>query len=570
MKTNFKVALKLTFTGLVSLFFFNCSTELPTLNALIAQDFMRNVTTVKFSESSSIAAALAPYDKVDNTVVTIDGPDADAVYNLTGYKSFKIQAGAIGLLLDPKKDFTDKDSYKVNLNFEKAGYLSRIIPITFYKEKPDGLVLVNLIKIPVNLKPGIPAIIVDEGVNIAAIIQQKGTINSNGLTAPIVITADPDKALNNNDITSTTLTIPTGIQMADEDGKPLVGSLVVTLITFSEEGSSTAFFPGGLFPEEVKLENGSIESGGLFVSAGFASITMTVNGVPVKYFNGQLITIRVNISKTAVNPENNLPFKAGDKIDVWSYDETLGKWAFQTNGIVQGTANLLYVEFTSNHLCYFNLDYFEDSTAKCEDSSLKIIWAGTDETTPVQCRLKFSYTDGTDAGEWNQLYDTLDEFIYDGKEIVLKNVPRRPIQVEIYNLIEGNKMGTYKFGENSICNGNQSITINEPAPVPGPAVTCTYTAKCPQGYDVLPPVGSMVYFKEQGNTYYSLLYTVTTENKSNSEFITDRLIEGKTYNFLTYTGGVLTPQERTHTITLDANNEFHLDFILPKSVCPEQ
>ena len=569
MKTNFKVALKFTFVGLSSFFFSSCSTELPTLNALIAQDFMRNVTTVKFSESADVAAALAPYDKVDNTVVTIDGPDADAVYNLTGYKSFKIQAGAIGLLLDPKKDFTDKDSYKVNLNFEKAGYLPQIIPITFYKEKPDGLVLVKLFKIPV-LKPGIPAIIKEEGVDIAAIIQQKGSINGNGLTAPLVIIADPDAALDSNIVTSTTLTIPASIQMADESGKPLVGSLVITLISFSEEGKSTALFPGGLFPEEVTLENGSKVTGGLFVSAGFASITMTVNGVPVKYFNGQSITIRIDISKSAVNPENLKPFKAGDKIDVWSYDETQGNWAFQTNGTVQGTADDLYVEFTTDHLCYFNLGFFQDSTAKCEDSSLKIIWAGTDETAPVQCRLEFSYTDGTDAGEWNQLYDTMDEFIYDGKEIVLKNVPRRPVQVEIYNLVEGTKLGIYKFGENSICGGNQSITINEDAPVPGPTVTCTYTAKCPQGYDVLPPVGSMVYFKEEGNTYYSLLYTVTTENKSNSAFITDRLIEGKTYNFLTYTGGILKPQEQTHTITLDSNNEFHLDFILPKSVCPTQ
>ena len=215
------------------------------------------------------------------------------------------------------------------------------------------------------------------------------------------------------------------------------------------------------------------------------------------------------------------------------------------------------------------MGFFQDSTAKCDDSSLKIFWSGINEATPVQCRFEYSYTDGTDAGEWNQLYYTMDEFIYDGKEIVLKNVPRRPIQVEIYNLIEGNKIGTYKFGENSICNGNQSITINEPVPVAKPTVTCTYTAKCPQGYDVLPPVGSMVYFKEDGNGFYSLLYTVTTENKNNSEFITDRLVEGKTYNFLTYTGGVLKPQEQTHTITLDAINEFHLDFIMPASICPQ-
>ena len=565
MKSKIKSTLLLVFGILLSLLLVNCNTELPTLNVLVAQDFMRNVTTVKFSESTAITSSLSPYDNVDNTKLTIEGPDASDVYNLTGNKSFVIQSGAIGLLLDPKKKFVDKPFYQIYLHFKKQGYLPRIIPVTFYKEKPDGLVLVNLIKMPV-LQNGVQSIVIP---NAVAAVQQSGVINAlSGLQKEIVITADPDSNANSTIATSTTITIPEFVKMNDAQGNTLAGTLLVTLLSFSEEGSSTAFFPGGLFPEEVILANGSTESGGLFVSAGFAAITMTVKGVPVKSFNGQFIKIRINISKTAVNPENNLPFEAGNTIDVWSYDETLGKWAFQTNGKVQGTADDLYVEFTTNHLCYFNLDFFQDSTAKCDNSSLKVFWSGTNEATSVQCRFEFSYTDGTDAGEWNQLYNTMDEFIYDGKEIVLKNVPRRPIQVEIYNLIEGTKIGTYKFGENSICNGNESITINEPAPVPRQTLTCTYTAKCPQGYDVLPPVGSMVYFKEDGNGFYSLLYTVTTENKNNSEFITDRLVEGKIYNFLTYTGGVLKPQEQTHTITLDAINEFHLDFIMPASICP--
>ena len=103
MKSKIKSTLLLVFEILLSLLLVNCSTELPTLNVLVAQDFMRNVTTVKFSESTAITSSLSPYDKVDNTKLTIEGPDASDVYNLTGNKSFVIQSGAIGLLLDPKK-----------------------------------------------------------------------------------------------------------------------------------------------------------------------------------------------------------------------------------------------------------------------------------------------------------------------------------------------------------------------------------------------------------------------------------------------------------------------------------
>lgn len=103
MKSKIKSTLLLFFEILLTLLLVNCNTELPTLNVLVGQDFMRNVTTVKFSESTAITSSLSPYDKVDNTKLTIEGPDASDVYNLTGNKSFVIQSGAIGLLLDPKK-----------------------------------------------------------------------------------------------------------------------------------------------------------------------------------------------------------------------------------------------------------------------------------------------------------------------------------------------------------------------------------------------------------------------------------------------------------------------------------
>ena len=567
MKPHIKNTLKLTFAILFSFLFVNCSSEIPQLNVLVAQDFMRNVTLVKFSESADPANSLSPYDKINNTKITIDGPDAKDVYDMNGYKNFVIQGGSIGLLLDPRKDFTDKESYKVNLNFKKAGYLSRIIPVTFYKEKPDGLVLVNLVKIPTKLVLGVDANI-NEGT--AAIIQKTGIIDPTiGLKIPIEIIADPNDNPNANNFTSATATIPAGVKMKDENGNLLSGKLTVTLVSFSEEENSTAYFPGTLFPEEVIIEGGTLKSGGFFVSAGFMLLEMSVNGVPVTNFSTP-IDIKINISKNAINPISKKLFKTGDTINAWSYNQTNGKWSFQTNGIVSGSGSNLYVAFTTTHLSYFSLAFFQDSSGICENNSiLKINWSGTDSKTPVDCRFIFSFTDGNN-GTWNQLYKTTDEFIYDGKEIELINVPKRPSQVEIYDKVNQKQLGIFSFGENGLCSAT-SITINTTPPDAGILVTCSYIAKCPQGYDVLPPVGTTVYFKLNGGTSdYTLLYTVTTENRNSLNFVTNRLVIGQTYDFLTYTGGVLAPQKQTHLIELNYNNstEFHLSFELPAGICP--
>jgi hypothetical protein len=567
MKSHIKNIIKLTLTIVFSFLFVNCSTEVPKLNVLVAQDFMHNVTLVKFSESTDPANSLAPYDKLNNTKVTIDGPDANDVYDMNGHKNFVIQGGSIGLLLDPRKDFTDKETYKVNLNFEKSGYLSRIIPVTFYKEKPDGLVLVSLIKIPSNLPIGVS---VPLNGGTSAIIQKTGTIDAvNGLTTQIDITADPDANPSTNDVTSATVSIPAGEIMKDADGNKLSGKLAVTLVSFSDQGRSTDFFPGSLFPVEVVTEGGIIKSGGFFITSGFMLLEMNVGGITVKDFSTP-IDIRINVSKNAINPVSKQLFKAGDPIDVWSYNQITGKWSFQAHGVINGSGNDLFVDFTTTHLSYFALASLEDSTAICpNNSSLKINWVGVDETASVDCRLEFSFINENDVN-WNQLYKTTDEFIFNGKEITLLDIPKRASQVEIYDKVNQKSLGIFRFAENELCSST-NITINTSVPDPGNLVTCSYTAKCPQGYDVLPPVGTTVYFKLNGGTSdYSLLYTVTTENRNNINFVTNRLALGQTYDFLTYTGGVLPPQKRTHLIELNYNNatEFHLDFQLPAGICP--
>ena len=106
------------------------------------------------------------------------------------------------------------------------------------------------------------------------------------------------------------------------------------------------------------MGNGKTESG-TFVSAGFASINMSVGGKKVKTFEGGKVGVKMVLSKINYNLKTEKPFNTDDTIDIWSYDDDKGQWKFESTGIVKKDAdNSLYVAFETSHLSYFNFDFF--------------------------------------------------------------------------------------------------------------------------------------------------------------------------------------------------------------------
>lgn len=509
--------------------------EFPSPEITISQDFMTHVAVVNFITDTSPDASGSLVETLDNTVVTVTGPDAARVFNIEGTKDFKITGGMVALLLDPSADFSGDKEYNINLVVEPAGYVKRIIPVKFIKDQNENPYEVAMLK-----KSSLPT-----GITVAT--NTTGAVTATGLTTAINLTAS-------NAATSgvtTAITVPTGIKMKDASGAVLTGSLNTEVISFSEAGDNTAYFPGGLTPENIDMGNGTTASGA-FVSAGFATINMTVGGKKVKTFEGAKVAVKMTLSKDNYNPKTEKPFAPDDTIDIWSYDDDKGQWKFESTGIVKKDAdNSLYVSFETTHLSSFNLDYFNGSAGICNSTSVKFDW--TANVASVGCTIKLSYPFG-------QYVKSFNTFIFKGQNINFRLAPRAATKLDVYNTSTGKLLASTNFATGQLC-ANPTVTLDVPAP-PVP-VTLRYQAMCPnKSTKVLPPVGTTLYYKESGGTFWRTFYRVNFWNRNQTSLTTNLLTVGKTYDFKVVVGSKST--QKSYTIS-SAN--YFIDVPLPDRIC---
>ena len=521
--------------------------EFPSPELTISQDFMTHVAVVNFITDTSPDASGALVESLDNTVVTITGPDAARVFSIEGTKDFKITGGMVALLLDPSADFSGDKTYNINVVVEPVGYLKRTIPVKFIKDQNDSSYEVAMLK-----KSSMPA-----GITIAS---TTGSVTATGLTAPINLTASNSAT---NGVT-TAITVPAGIKMKDASGAVLTGSLNTEVISFSEEGNNTAYFPGGLSPENIDLGNGTTESGA-FVSAGFASIDMTVGGKKVKTFEGAKVAVKMTLSKDNFNPKTDKPFAPDDAIDVWSYDNDKGQWKFETTGKVKKeTDNSLYVSFETSHLSYFNLDYlFKGNEGYCTNYYSTIQFNWTSSTASINSRIVFtSLATDTSSNWWEQLFVTKYATISKGQVFPVYNGPKAATRLDVYDTSSGNLLLSRNFAKGALC-ANPTVTLNVPNP-PAPAkVTLKYQAMCPgKSTKVLPPVGTRLYYKETSSNSWRLFYLVSYANRNETSLTTNLLTVGKSYDFWVFVGNKNT--KKTYTIS-SAN--YFIDVPLPDRIC---
>lgn len=542
MKKN--VFFSLLFLLLVSLVSNSC--DMPETEIAIAQDFMTHVAQVSFIKDTSNEAAGKLLEELDNTKVTITGPDKDKVYSIEGKKEYVIQGGMLHLLLDPSIEFaSDSETYTVNLIIEPAGYLKRNVPITFVKDVNTSFYEVAMLQ-----KTSLP-----KGINLTTNTNE--TVGTDtGLNTAINLTASNATT----EGVSTEITIPKGLKMRDSSGL-LSGSLSVEVYSFSEADNTTAYYPGGLMPTNVDMGNGT-SAEGAFVSAGFTTINMTVGGKKVKTFEGGAVAVKMTLSKTNFNPKTGNPFKKDDKIDIWSYEDDNGQWKFESTGTVKEDANgLLYVSFETKHLSSFNLDYlFGGNEGRCRYSKLKINWAGVDIANKTNCRFTIKYVGPGNASGWNQLVVTNQAEIYDGHYIDLKNAPQLPVEIEIYDIKNQKSIAKKTFAKGELCSGG-SINITS-IPVKKPLVTLTYQGMCTKA-KVLPPVGTRVYYRKTGTTGWIQFHYVDFNRRFDNKITTNVLTVGQTYDFKIFAGGKSLEQKGINISRAD----FYIDVKLSDAIC---
>ncbi len=185
---------------------------------------------------------------------------------------------------------------------------------------------------------------------------QKSTVLTGG-TAPL--TSLPLPA--NGTTEASTVTIPAGTQMKDKNGAVINATTLSSKIVYLGTTASASYnaFPGGFNPKNVIGPDGSAITGGVtFITAGYISMDLLANTTAVKSFSKPII-VNMEINPQLINPLTGDKVKVGDVIPVWSYDETVGQWKYEsTTAVIKNTDGNLAANMSVTHLTGWSLDWY--------------------------------------------------------------------------------------------------------------------------------------------------------------------------------------------------------------------
>ena len=298
------------------------------------------------------------------------------------------------------------------------------------------------------------------------------TVSGGVIAAPVTLTS-PQKTTTNVDnlseaVGTATISIPANTVARDANGTLAAGQLSLTVTKFSNnEPDALAAFPGGFTPlveAPAGQLGGATNSDGAFVTGGFAQFNLTdSSGKAIKNFDTP-VSLSIDLPKTARKP-NGSAFVAGDTYPVWSFDETSGKWKFESDGTVAEKTPVdpafFKVSFQSTHLSYWNLDYYE---ASCT-ATLNITGRGSN------ARPLAVYLYGTNGFNFTRtLYGVTDASL-----TLLRYPVGRSVDVVVY--AGGSQVG--RADNQALCSGG-SVAVTLPA-VASAKVDVNVTESCPDG-----------------------------------------------------------------------------------------
>jgi hypothetical protein len=349
--------------------------------------------------------ALSGNDKVS---VVVYGADADKVVDGDGKSLYDAAGKFAGPLTSSDGIFTlylkpgTAGAFTLNLRVVASArnYVTSSKDLVVSDQDLSGDGSVRTIQVPISLISLTPAAQPESVVGT----QVKGNLAANGATtAPIVATTPTATATTEVNGVTTTVSLGTAnasipdAVIAYSDAartKPLPAGNVSVDVVYNNNmtTSSLATFPGGFITRE---DSGGqpLTSPGSFISGGFASIEVSSTAADgtitkAKTFD-KPISVTISLPKGTINPETGIEVKAGEIIPIWSYDTTTGEWSAMrmtsTGAIITGQLGALRnddtypVTFVTDHLSYFNLDWFawkdgigKSKVAQCDTAPITI------------------------------------------------------------------------------------------------------------------------------------------------------------------------------------------------------
>jgi len=374
MKTKRQILISAFFLSsfLFSLFIFSCDIKSPTEGIQVRVKNIPRTTTVRVEFIDSQTGIVLGTDASATVTVTFEGQNKNDVISEVNEQITELTTknGVIYFAIRDNITPTVTNPVEVVLVCKSNKYLTTSGRIFLTNAGTHGF---NISM--VNLQQG------KQGEGIETKEDKEGTTSTGtGTNKDIVITTTADPT--DPDVV---VTIPAGTVLMDETGKPLAGEITTRLTYFSPTSeNATASFPGGL---TVNVES---QGRGDFTTVGFAAVDMSVNGTSVESFGGQGIKIDFVIPEGIINPETGSPIKAGDKIPMWSYNESNGAWKYEGEYTITSknrSSNSLSLSAKNiKHLSWWNLDFF--GSGSCTEAGSRILVDGC--VFPVYVRLYYA------------------------------------------------------------------------------------------------------------------------------------------------------------------------------------
>lgn len=432
-----------------SLMFTQCTKPSEGFTISINPDVFDNVVSVKFYDAAT--PGVAP----TGVKLTITGPQAQSIYEISGYRIFNVVDGIISLGLLPAAAPTDGNPAVFVINAEADGYLPVRVPVTILQGQASKLVSISMVNID-NPPPGV------------TVVKKSTTLTGNAIGTTETI-ATPGTGV------STSVELPSGTTFSNAGGSQITGTTLNTVIAnFStDEAASLNAFPGnGFHSDDITDENSNTVSG-IFRTAGFCHIGMELGGTEVRTFS-QPVTVTMGIRNNQMNPRTGAAFAAGDEIPVWSYQIETGQWRYEKQGTVTDNGGNLEVAFTTTHLTYYNLAYLDNVCASSQATIVTGLPAAESFLVDI-----FAAGDNTIPAIGGYIVQVANNGL-----AAFENVPQGTVTLKIYRNTAANSQTDWKVRDGAplatytgtLCGNQPVITLNMPSLTP---ILFDIEGKCP-------------------------------------------------------------------------------------------
>lgn len=450
----------------------SCESPLKDFNLQISTEVIENYVTLRVVDADGA--------NVSGVSVALVSGDTDDIYNMNGYKDFKLTDNLITLGVDPARTPTANNPIRFRVQFSASGYTTQTVPVAI-TDASAGIQTVVLTK-PTEVPDGAEEVV--ENVDL----------NPDGSTATETTVALPS-ATGTGDMA---LTIPSGTQFRDANGTVITGTNVQIVVTSIDANNEDAvvLLPGGdLRADQVVLDGGATASG-TFSPAAVSDIRMLVNGTQVRQFSQPLV-VSMPVPSNYVSPITGQAIAAGKNFQIFSNSGD-GVWRFEQNSTVSGSASTGYrVSFPITHLTFYMAGEFAEACSAARVINLSGDWMANGTTAAVRVE-----------AVWGGKVIASGQYSIDqnNNSISLVNVPATGVKIVVRKQ-DGNILAE---GDLAACGQVTAIQLPNPGDATSTTSTLQLYVRCPGQTTVITLLPTFqMFYREVGTTEYKYLGSVS-------------------------------------------------------------